>query len=166
MRDGVRVMIRPIRPDDEPLIVKFHEPLSERSVYFYFFSPMKLSQRISHERLTRICFLDYDRQISLVADYKDPQNGEHKILGVGRLIKQHGRNEAEFAMIVSDAYQMKGLGVELLRRLVQIGRNEKLQRITADILPDNRAMQRVCEKLGFKLRRSADDPMIKASIDL
>lgn len=166
LRDGSSVLIRPIRPDDEPLIVKFHEPLSERSVYFYFFSPMKLSQRTAHERLTRICFLDYDRQISLVADYKDPKNGEHKILGVGRLIKQHGRDEAEFAMIVGDDCQQKGLGAELLRRLVQIGRDEKIRRITADILPDNRAMQRVCEKIGFKLHRSADDPMIKACIDL
>lgn len=166
LRDGTRVTIRPIRPDDEPLIVKFHEPLSERSIYLYFFSPMKLSQRISHERLTRICFLDYDRQISLVADYEDIQTGEHKILGVGRLIKQHGRSDAEFAMIVSDACQQKGLGVELLRRLVQIARCEKITRITADILPDNRAMQRVCEKIGFKLQRSVDDPMIKAHLDL
>jgi acetyltransferase len=110
LRDGTPVMIRPIRPDDEPLIIKFHEPLSERSIYYYFFSPMKLSQRIAHERLTRICFLDYDRQISLVTDHKDPNTGEHKILGVGRLIKQHGRSDAEFAMIVADAHQNQGMG--------------------------------------------------------
>lgn len=166
LRDGTPVMIRPIRPDDEPLIIKFNEPLSERSIYFYFFSPMKLSQRISHDRLTRICFLDYDRQISLVTIHKDPNTGEQKILGLGRLIKQHGRSDAEFAMIIADACQNQGLGQELLKRLVQIGRNEKITRITADILPDNRAMQRLCEKLGFKLQRSVDDPMVKAYIDL
>lgn len=166
LRDGTPVVIRPIRPDDEPLIIKFHEPLSERTIYYYFFSPMKLSQRIAHDRLARICFLDYDRQISLVTDYKDPKTGEHKILGVGRLIKQHGRSDAEFAMIIADACQNQGLGHELLKRLIQIGRNEKLTRITADILPDNRPMQRVCEKLGFKIQRSADDPMIKACLDL
>ncbi|MBI4382591.1 MAG: bifunctional acetate--CoA ligase family protein/GNAT family N-acetyltransferase [Nitrospinae bacterium] len=165
-RDGIPVSIRPIRPDDEPLIVKFHEPLSERSVYFYFFHPMKLSQRTAHERLARICFLDYDRQISLVAVHTDPRDGERRILGVGRLIRLRARNEAEFALIVGDDHQRQGLGTELLRRLIAIGREEKLARIIADILPDNRPMQRVCEKLGFRLRRSADDPMIKACIDL
>ncbi len=165
LRDGTDVVIRPIRPEDEPLIVKFHEPLSEQSVYFYFFQPMKLSRRTTHERLTRICFLDYDRQISLVAEYKDHTTAERSILGVVRLIKQHGQKEAEFAMIVGDSNQKKGLGEELLRRLLQIARDEKLKRITADILPDNRPMQRICEKLGFKLKRSLDNPELKAYID-
>jgi len=166
MRDGTRVVIRPIRPEDEPLIVKFHKALSEQSVYFYFFHPIKYSQRTSHERLTRICFLDYDRQISLVAEYTGTKTDECKFLGAGRLIKQHGREEAEFAMIVSDPYQNKGLGTEILQRLIRIGRDEKLKRITADILPDNQAMQRTCKKLGFNLHRSLDGPAIKASIDL
>ena len=68
MKDGAEVLIRPIRPEDEPMMVKFHETLSERSVYLRYFHLMNLSQRIAHERLTRICFIDYDREMALVAE--------------------------------------------------------------------------------------------------
>ena len=71
MKDGKKVTIRPIRPEDEPLMVKFHEGLSERSVYLRYFSPLKLQQRVAHSRLIRICFNDYDREIALVAEHKD-----------------------------------------------------------------------------------------------
>ncbi len=71
-------------------MVKFHETLSEESVYNRYFAALKLSQRVAHERLTRICFNDYDREIALVAELKVPKGEEKKILGVGRLSKQHG----------------------------------------------------------------------------
>jgi acetyltransferase len=166
MKDGTPVAIRPIRPEDEPLIVKFHETLSERSVYMRYFHPMKLGQRIAHERLTRICFIDYDREMALVVEHKDPQTGEPEILGVGRLSKVHGTNDAEFAILISDQAQGQGLGSELLRRLVQIGRDEKLSRITADIIPENIEMQRVAQKIGFRLHRTIEDPTVQAVIEL
>ena len=162
--DGTEVTIRPIRPEDEPLIVQFHQNLSEQSVYFRYFHLMTLGRRTAHERLTRICFIDYDREMALVVDFKNPETGTNEILGVGRLSKLHGVNEAEFAMLVSDLYQRQGLGTELLRRLVQIGRDEKLDRITADILSENRPMQRVSEKVGFSLQRSTD--LVRAEINL
>ena len=165
MTDGTPVTIRPIRPEDEPLMVQFHETLSEQSVYFRYFSLMKLSRRIAHERLTRICFIDYDREMALVVDYKDPETGKHQILAAGRLSKLHGVNEAEFAMLVGDSFQRRGLGSELLRRLVQIGRDEKLDRINADILAENLPMQKVSEKVGFRLHRASTD-LVKALIDL
>src|SRR5271157_1922811 len=83
--DGLAVTIRPIRPEDEPLIVRFHEKLSENTVYLRYFQSLNLSRRIPHERLTRICFIDYDREMALVADYKDPETGEHEIIAMGRL---------------------------------------------------------------------------------
>jgi acetyltransferase len=156
LRDGLDVTIRPIRPEDEPLLVKFHHTLSEESVYFRYFHLMTLSHRIAHDRLTRICFIDYDREMALVVDRKDPETGEHIILGAGRLSKSHGVNEAEFAMLVADPYQKQGLGTELLQQLIQIGRDENLDAITAEILHENRPMQRVCEKLGFTLKRTPD----------
>ena len=163
MRSGEAVTIRPIRPEDEPKLVTFHERLSERSVYLRYASLMKLEQRVAHERLARICFIDYDREMALVAERTD-EDGTDEIIGVGRLTQQPGRNEAEFAMLVIDDYQEEGIGTELLRRLVQVGEDEGLDRITADILQQNRAMQRVCEKLDFDLVHS-DDPaedMVKA----
>lgn len=163
-REGKSVTIRPIRPEDEPLIVQFHETLSEQSVYLRYFSLMKLSRRIAHERLTRICFIDYDREMALVADHKDPETGKHEILGVARLSKLHGVNEAEFAMLVSDAHQQQGLGTELLQRLIAVAKDEGLERVTAEILTENYPMQRVCEKVGFHLKRSPD--LVKAHIDV
>lgn len=165
LNDGTPITIRPIRPEDEPLIVQFHQTLSEESVYLRYFSLMKLSRRIAHERLTRICFIDYDREMALVADYKNPQTGNHEILGVARLSKMHGINEGEFAMLISDPYQRRGLGTELLKRIIHVGRQEKLTRITADILAENVPMQKVAEKVGFHLERAGND-LVQAEIRL
>ena len=163
-KDGMRVTIRPIRPEDEPLMVKFHATLSEESVYMRYFHYIQYNQRIAHERLTRLCFIDYDREMALVVERKDPKTGENAILAIGRLSKLHQTAEAEFAILVSDAYQGHGFGVELLRRLVQIGRDEKLKRIVATILGDNVAMQHVSRKIGFKLERVG--PEFNAEMDL
>ena len=164
--DSSPVTIRPIRPEDEPLMVQFHETLSEQSIYLRYFHLIKLSQRTAHERMTRICFVDYDQEMAFVADYKNPTTGNHEILAAGRLSKLHGTNEAEFSMLVSDRYQHRGLGTQLLQRLVDVGRNENLDAITADILSDNAAMQRVCEKLGFTLSRTSDPSIVQADLKL
>ena len=77
--------LRPIRPEDEPLMVEFHANISERSVYFRYLHLMGLTQRIAHERLTRVCFIDYDREMALVAEHRDAA-GRASIIGVGRLV--------------------------------------------------------------------------------
>ncbi len=160
--DGMTVTIRPIRPDDEPLIVTFHETLSEESIYFRYFHLIKLQARVDHERLTRICFIDYDREMALVAEHQD--GDERTILGVARLSRLHGLNEGEFGMLVNDRYQGQGLGTELLRSLINIGQAEALTRISADILPENRAMQHLCKKLGFTVKREHGE--VNAYLDL
>ncbi|PMB35437.1 acetyl CoA synthetase subunit alpha [Fischerella thermalis BR2B] len=163
-RNGMQVTIRPIRPEDEPLMIKLHHTLSEESVFFRYFHLIKLSQRIAHERLTRLCFLDYDREMALVVDYENPETGEHEVLAVGRLSKLHGTSEAEFAILVSDRYQCQGLGTELLKRLLEVGRDEQLRLISAEILTENSAMQRVCEKLGFRIYPTVDASVVRAEI--
>ncbi|PEN07888.1 acetyl CoA synthetase subunit alpha [Longimonas halophila] len=168
--EGREVRIRPIRPEDEPNLVDFHKALSERSVYLRYASLMKLDQRVAHERLSRLCFIDYDREMALVAERPSDMDGDDtpKIVGIGRLTQRPGHNEAEFGMLVIDTVQREGIGTELLRRLVQIGEDEGLDRITADILKQNRAMQRVCEKLGFEIIYPQDhaDEMVKAVLEL
>ncbi|MBO1048430.1 MAG: bifunctional acetate--CoA ligase family protein/GNAT family N-acetyltransferase [Dolichospermum sp. DEX182a] len=166
LNNGTPITIRPIRPEDEPLMVEFHKTLSEESVYFRYFHMIKLSQRITHERLTRICFIDYDREMALVAEYQNPETEKREILAVGRLSKLHGSNAAEFAMLVSDKFQDQGLGTELLRRLLEVGKNEKSCCIYADILADNSGMQRVCEKLGFQITNTSDTTVLRAEIKL
>lgn len=166
LRDNTLAVLRPIRPEDEPLMIEFHKTLSEQSVRFRYFSLLKLETRIAHERLTRICFNDYDCEIALVIDYKNPQTARHEILGVGRLSKLHGLDEAEWAIIISDQWQGHGLGTKLLRLLVEIGRKEKLSRIFAHILPDNSVMQHVSKKVGFKLHFDSKEDEWKAELAL
>ncbi|MEL6221511.1 MAG: bifunctional acetate--CoA ligase family protein/GNAT family N-acetyltransferase [Cyanobacteria bacterium J06627_8] len=158
-KDNRMVTIRPIRPEDEPLIVQFHHVLSEQSVYLRYFHLMKLSQRTAHERLTRICFIDYDRETALVVDYEDPSSGQHEILAVGRLSRLHNSNSAEFAMLVADPYQHLGIGTELLKRLIQIARLEGIGCITAEVLMENSAMRHVFQKVGFTLKPIGDGVM-------
>jgi acetyltransferase len=166
LKDGSEVTIRPIRPEDEPLIVRFHEILSERSVRLRYFHPMKLSVRTAHERLIRVCFIDYDREMAIVAEGRDPATGQRQIMGVGRLSKAPGGKEAEFAVLIADQWQNRGLGGKLLSKLVAIGRDEHLTRITADILPDNVEMQAVARHVGFSLEHRIDDGVVHAAITL
>jgi acetyltransferase len=166
LKNGTPITIRPIRPEDEPLMVKFHETLSERSVYFRWLHVLHLSQRIAHDRLIGICFIDYDREMALVGDLYNSETQQHEIIGVGRLITIREANEAEFALLVTDQFQRQGLATELLRRLIEFARNEKIQRLTGDILVENTGMQAVCKKLGFHVSYSPEDQLMKAEMEL
>ena len=161
---GEMYVIRPIRPEDEPKMIKFHESLSERSVYLRYFRAFQLSQRVEHERLTRISFIDYDRTMALVAERHNPETNEDEIVAVGRLTKSRGTNEAEYALLVSDDFQGRGLGTELLSRLLQIARDEDVARVTAYMLTENRGMINISKKLGFRLEREAE--LVKAVIEV
>ena len=163
--DNHTVTIRPIRPEDEPLMIEFHKTLSDRSVHFRYFGGVSLEKRILHERLRRVCFIDYDREVALVADLRE-RDGSHKILGVGRLTKEHGLDEAEFAILVRDAWQGKGLGSDLLRMLVQVGRKENVQRIVGHIMAENVMMKGVSEEVGFCLHFNEAQKEWFAEIDL
>ena len=133
-------------------MVKFHESLSEQTVYQRYFNALKLSQRVAHERLARICFNDYDREIALVVEQKTPTGGGSRILAVARLSRLHGTNDAEFALLVSDEWQRQGLGMQLMKQLVQISRDEKLDRLIGHVLRENSAMQHICKQVGFKMK--------------
>ncbi len=154
--DGTEVLIRPIRPEDEHLIAAFHAKISERSIYQRYFHLLTLDQRVSHDRLVRTCFGDYNREIALVAEHRDPVTHEPEILAVGRLSKAHLENEAELAVLITDESQGRGLGTELSRRLIEIARAEKLDRVTVEILGGNLQMIEVCRLLGFDLEHVED----------
>jgi len=156
LKDGTPVTIRPIRPEDEPLMVQFHTTLSERSVYLRYFCSLSLSARVEHERLVRICFGSYDRGFALVADRKNPDTGQHEVLGVGRF-SAINRTEAEAAVLVSDRWQARGLGTELLAGVARVARQEKFRKLHGEILRDNLPTQAIFKKVGFKLH-AMDDP--------
>ena len=163
-REGTEFTLRPIRPEDEPKMVKFHERLSEQSVYLRYFRSFQLDQRVEHERLTRICYVDYDRSLALVVEHTNPETGEAEILAAGRLTRLQNPEEAEFAMLVRDDFQRRGVGTALLDHLLKFGRDEGIKRVVAYMLPENRGMIHISEKLGFKMEREED--MVKAVIDL
>ena len=162
--DNLEITLRPIRPEDEPKMVKFHETLSERSVYLRYFRAFQLDQRVEHERLTRICFVDYDRDMAIVVTHKNPKTDEEEIIAAGRLTKERTGDEAEFAILVSDRYQSQGVGTAMLVHLLEIGRQEGVKRVVAYLLTENRGMRAICLKLGFRLEREAE--LFKAIIDL
>ncbi|MBI4889561.1 MAG: GNAT family N-acetyltransferase [Acidobacteria bacterium] len=166
MRNGECVRIRPIQPEDEPTMVKFHESLSERTVYQRYLQMLNLSQRTAHERLTRICYIDYANQMALAVERKDPATGDTSIIGIGRIQGLTASTDSEFSIVVADEYQKSGLGTELLRRLIEIGKAEGVKVITADILAENITMQKVAEKAGFKLTRDVEEPVVSARLQL
>jgi acetyltransferase len=157
LKSGDTVTVRPIRPEDEPHLVAFHETLSENSVALRYFQPLKLSQRVAHERLQRICHTDYDREIALIALHGDA------LIAVARLSRARGiayadQARATFSLLISDRYQNQGLGTELLRRLLDVARAEGIVHVSAEVLAQNEPMQRVCQKLGFTLSTPHGDP--------
>jgi acetyltransferase len=154
-QDGTHFLLRPIRPDDEPLMVDFHHHLSEGSVYMRFFLPLKLDFRVSHERLFTKCFIDYGREIGLVAEYTDEPGTRH-IAGIARLIRKHSDNSAEVAFLVADRFQNRGLGTHLLARIIEIARKEGISRLEGATLSDNFNMKDMFVKAGFRFAPPED----------
>jgi acetyltransferase len=148
-KDGREVTLRPIRPEDEPLMVKFHERLSEQSVYQRYFRPLQLSQRIHHERLIRMCCIDYERQLALVAERRESEDGPQEILAVGRLGRVRGADAARCTIVVRDEFQHLGLGTAIMRRCVETARALGLKRLTCTMLANNHEMQAICRRAGF-----------------
>lgn len=166
MKNGQNVTIRPIRAEDEPLMVKFHEGLSDQSVYLRYFQRVKLSVRTAHQRLSRVCFLDYDREIALLAELRDPKTRECRIIAVATLVKLPPNSDGEVAVLISDEYHRQGLGKELFRRLVDFARDEGLRRVIAETMVENTGMRAIFQKLGFRLSTDFDEGLINATLML
>jgi acetyltransferase len=166
MNGGLQVQIRPICPEDEPLMVCFHKTLSDRTVYLRYFCSLSFAARTDHARLSRICFADGVREIVLAALSDAPGSPEQTIVGVGRLNVAENGGQAELAVLVADEYQGRGLGKELVGRLIQLARERKLTRLNAEMLRDNITMQAVLKRFGFRLRLLKDLRSVGAVLDL
>jgi acetyltransferase len=166
LRGGELLQIRPIRPDDEPEFVRFHTTLSDESVYRRYFFLMNLESRIRHERLTQMCFIDYDRQMALIAERTLEAGRPGEIVGVGRLIKQSGSKQAEVAVLVSDAFQNRGIGSALVQRLIEFARDEKLELLAASFLADNEPIAKLFKSRGFTINDGLDPEVRQAELRL
>jgi acetyltransferase len=166
LADGTPVTIRPIRPEDEPLMVRLHRDLSEESVYFRYLQNLSLEHRTDHRRLARLCFIDYDREIAFVAEREDPVTHRPQIIAAARLSRGVDAGEAEVSILVHDTYHQRGVGTELLRRLLDAGRQEGLKQIVGQTLPENHGMKRLFEKLGFKVKYLPEERIVQAELVL
>ena len=151
LRDGSVVIIRPVKPEDEPLMVRFHQNLSNRSVYLRYCTAFKLAKRIAHERMTRICFNDYDREIALVAEHTG-HGGGREIIGVARLVRIPHSTSAEFALLIADSWQRLGLGTRFMELLIAVGKQEEVRNIIGYIMASNLPMRKLCHRAGFSLQ--------------
>jgi acetyltransferase len=164
-RDGREITIRPITPEDEPRVIEFHRTLSERTVYLRYADHLDFNQRTKHERLVNVCFVDYDRKIVMVAETKDA-DGERRIVAIGRLNKVRGTNDSQFAVLVADEFQRKGLGTLMMERLLDIARKERILRIVIRVLHDNEGMLHLCKKAGFKMQQGPGERFVTGVLEL
>jgi acetyltransferase len=156
------LFVRPMRPDDEAMLARFHAGLSEETVRLRYFCTMGLSARIAHPRLGHLCHADYNRELALVAELPGA-DGTDRIVAVARLNRDRADPAtAELAVVVDDAWQRKGLGRYLVRRFVDIAPREGYRRIVAAMLPENAAMIRLLRSEGFEIASDADAGVTRA----
>jgi acetyltransferase len=163
VREGVgELFIRPIRPEDAPLLVELFESLSKQSVHFRFFGPLKM---LSPGMLARFTQIDYDREIALVALGGTEPN--EKMLGVARVITDiYNRKNAEFSVVVGDLWQGKGIGAELLKRCLSISKERGIEKVKGIVLPENTQMLALGKKLGFTAKKIVGESEYELNIDL
>jgi len=148
---GHSVVIRPVRPDDAPLLRRFHQALSSETVRQRWFKDLGLDERASFERLSRISFIDYDRELVLLAEWRE-MDRESEILGAARLTKIPFTRSAVFGLVVKDQWQNRGVGGKLMGKLIQAAQEEGIQEICALMLQENHQMQALCRRLGFSFQ--------------
>ena len=137
------MLLRPIRPEDEPAEHEMLSSLSEETVRTRFFSTIK---DISHEWLILFCNIDYDRHMAIVAEVQE--NGKKKMIGVARLMMNPDLTSGEMAVLVHDRFQGKRLGHKFVEVLIEIARERGLEDVRAEVLTDNKRMLTVLKTVG------------------
>ncbi len=160
LEDGTPVLIRPMKPEDEFMVKVLLDNCSPETIYFRYFSVVK---NWPHESLVRFTQYDYDREIGIAAIGLPP--GPATMMGVGRLVMPPERPDAEFAVIVADPWQGKGLGEKLIERVIEIAGENGVQTLVGDVLPENEKMLSLVKKLGFKLLR-LEEGTCKVELDM
>ena len=143
----VEIFIRPIRPEDAPLLTDLFKSLSSRSVYLRFLSILK---QLPHDMLVRLTQIDYDREIALVA--LSGKETYEKMLGVARVFIEQNKKHGEFSVITGDPWQGKGIGAELLKRCLAIAKERNIETVWGIVLAENTQMLKLGRKLGFKIK--------------
>jgi acetyltransferase len=161
LADGTEVTIRVIRPEDEPLIIEHHSLLSDESVRRRYFGMVK---HLSQDRLNRLCHLDYTLDMALVAVRSE--GVESHILGVSRYYLEPATGRAEFALVVADPNQGRGLGHHLMERLIAVARDRGVKQLVGLVMYDNWPMRDLLQHLGFSFAPADDPRTFEATLDL
>ncbi|MBL8829818.1 MAG: GNAT family N-acetyltransferase [Planctomycetaceae bacterium] len=159
--NGRAVRLRPIRPEDEPLWIELLANCSRESLHRRFGG---LFAAATHEMATRYCYIDYDRELTLVAEIDEPTG--RQLIGVGRLVADDEHQQAEYAVLVVDAWQGTGLGIGLTAACLDVARSWGLHRVTAFTAVDNQPMLAVFRHLGFQFVPTAQPQLVEARLDL
>jgi acetyltransferase len=160
LRDGRTVLLRPIKPEDEPLWLEMFQNFSEESIRYRFFQIIKDTP---HEVRVRYCNIDYDRELGIVAEMTE--EGRRKILGVVRLITEPDGKTGEIAFITADPWQGLGLGSKMLDFMIEICKDKRLESVYGIMLPDNYRAINLFKKMGFTVERM-DQDTVKATLNL
>ena len=160
LRDGRTVLLRPIKPEDEPLWLEMFQNFSEESIRFRFFQIIKDTP---HETRVRYCNIDYDREIAIVPELTE--DGRKKILGVARVSIEPDRKAGEIAFIVADPWQGLGLGTKMVDYTLEICKDMKIETVYALILPDNYRAISLMKKMGFTIEYSGEGT-VRATLNL
>ena len=147
--DGVPFAIRPIRPEDEPAVARFHASLSPETVVARYGQNRPLSERTAHERLTRICFADYDRQFALVVETAAGDGATPEIIGMARLTRVHASDDRHLTMVIADAWQRRGIGARIVRTAIDVARGEGVARLVSELSPENAGVRALLGDEGF-----------------
>ena len=161
LEDGTPVILRPMKPEDEPLVKDFLASCSEDTIYFRYF---RLIRKWTHEMLIRFTQNDYDRELGLMAVGAPP--GPQVMMGVSRLVMTPDRESGEFAIIVADRWQGKGLGSKLLTSLIDIARTMGVKRLWGEVLSQNHPMLELVKKGGFALKTDHDSGTVRVELAL
>lgn len=161
LKDGRWVLLRPIKPEDEEIEYELIKNLSEESSRFRFFQVIR---DITHDMLVRFCNIDYDREMAIIAEYTEA--GKLRNVGVGRLIIEPDRKRGEFAVLVADDFQGKGLGTKLVDTIIEVAMEKKLSSIYGIILPENTRMINLCKKMGFEIKHRGEDVYVELKLGI
>jgi acetyltransferase len=151
LKDGSPVTLRPIKPEDEPMWLELLASCSKEAIYHRFRYDFYFD---SHEVATQFCFIDYDREIAIVAEIEE--EGRKKLIGVGRLIADPDVEIMEYAILITDAWQKKELGYILTQYCMDVAKSREIKTLVAETTRDNKPMISVFRKLNFKIRFNED----------
>jgi acetyltransferase len=164
LKDKTEVVIRPIRPEDESLVIQFYKEISEKSLKQRYLKVLHYNEIVAHEKLVRMCHIDYDREITLIVELFEKSSRE--ILAIGRFTKLTGSNDATYAILVKDKWHRKGIGRQLLKHIIRIAKEEKIENLFSQMYEDNIPMRKLCESLGFTFEKLEKQNIVIAKLDL